>query len=79
MGQRGVDRTVGLEVAANEVNVIYRQRSHLPYLGDLLFEELAQATQSFLGDPLLDPADREMWGIWAGLGLKVDCLVQLLA
>ena len=43
-GQGGVDRAIRFEVTANEVNVIDRQGSELPYPRDLLFEDLAQFT-----------------------------------
>jgi hypothetical protein len=79
MGQGGVDRAVRFEVTPDEVNFFYRQESHLPYPRNLLFEDLAEFTQSSLGDPVLDAADRKMRGIRPRLGLIADCLVQLLA
>ena len=76
LGQGGVDRAIRFEITANEVNVIDRQGSQLPYPRDLLFEDLAQLTQPVLGDPLLDTADRQMGGIRAGLGFEPNPLLQ---
>jgi hypothetical protein len=54
----------------NEVNMIDRQDSQLPYPVNLFFEELAKLSQPLLGDALLDAADCEMGGVWTRLRFK---------